>query len=222
VDTNGNLGGIYTSTDSGVNWTQTLAPTNNWWSVASSVDGCKLVAVAQMSGFFPGNGGNIYTSTNSGLTWLSNNVPIASWSSVVSSADGSKLVAICSYPTNNVITSTNSGATWINTSPSNLSFNSIASSADGNKIVAATGYASQIYISQSIPTPALGIAPSSANLTLSWIIPSCNFALQQNSDLTTTNWINVATAPVLNLTNLQNQTTLPSPEGSYFYRLKSQ
>jgi hypothetical protein len=45
--------------------------------------------------------------------------------------------------------------------------------------------------------------------------------LQQNSDLTTTNWTVMTNAPVLNLTNLQNQVIL-SPSGSNaFYRLKT-
>jgi hypothetical protein len=97
----------------------------------------------------------------------------------------------------------------------------VALSADGNKLIA-TVAGGLVYISSAIPTPQMSITPTSNSITLSWIIPSINFVLQQNSDLTTTNWINVANPPVLNLTNLQNQTTVPFPASSNFYRLKSQ
>ena len=99
-----NGGQIYTSTDSGVNWTvQTNAPSANWKSVASSSDGSKLVAVI--------NGGRIYTSTDSGVNWtVQTNAPSAYWYSVASSSDGVKLVAVI-YP-GQIYTSTDSGVTW--------------------------------------------------------------------------------------------------------------
>jgi hypothetical protein len=68
----------------GQNWTLTSAPTNGWFSVASSADGTKLVAVGNPS---------IYTSTDSGTTWMLASAPANSYSSVASSADGTKLVA---------------------------------------------------------------------------------------------------------------------------------
>ena len=57
-----------------------------WASVASSVDGTKLLAAV--------NGGSIYTSTNSGVTWTQTAAPISYWSTIASSADGSKVVAV--------------------------------------------------------------------------------------------------------------------------------
>lgn len=54
-------GSIYRSLDSGATWTQTVAPTNHWASIASSADGTKLVAAS------PGAG--IFTSSNSAATW---------------------------------------------------------------------------------------------------------------------------------------------------------
>jgi hypothetical protein len=100
-------------------------------------------------------------------------------------------------------------------------FGSTASSADGNKLVAAAIKASGIWTGQSTPSPQMNLNPAGNNLVLSWIVPSMNFVLQQNSDLTTTNWTVVTNAPVLNLTNLQNQVIL-SPSGSNaFYRLKT-
>ena len=47
-----------------------------------------------------------------------------------------------------------------------------------------------------------------------------DFTLQQNSDLSTTNWMDVPPPPVLNLTNLQNQVIVSPTNGNTFYRLK--
>ena len=120
-------------------WTQTSAPTNRWWSVTSSADGAKLVAVTSLS---------IYTSTNAGTTWMSNSAPGLQWQAVASSADGSKLVAVA-WKNGPIYTSTNSGATWTVTSAPNNYWSSVASSADGTKLVAATtdGGDIRIYIS---------------------------------------------------------------------------
>lgn len=79
---------LYTSTNSGETWTPDNVPGQNWYSVASSLDGTKLVACS----FSPI--GTIYTSADSGQTWISNNVPNYPWASVASSADGTRLVAV--------------------------------------------------------------------------------------------------------------------------------
>jgi photosystem II stability/assembly factor-like uncharacterized protein len=225
--TNGNV--IYTSTDSGLNWTQTGAPASNQWiSVASSADGSKLVAasaaVVVTTNYYLY--GSIYTSRDSGMTWTSNNVPNAQWQSVASSADGTKLVAVAIEPMGLIYISTNSGTTWISNNVPNDSWNSVASSTDGNQLVVA-GVVDQsfnpghVYISQTTPSPCLNLTPSSSNLAVAWIIPSTNFVLQQNSDLTTTNWTDVTNTPVLNFTNLQNEVTLPLTGSNAFYRLKT-
>ena len=76
---------IYTSTDSGATWTdRTSAGYRNWFDIASSSDGTKLVAVVQ--------GGPIYTSTDSGATWTAR-TGSGAWTSVASSSDGTKLIA---------------------------------------------------------------------------------------------------------------------------------
>jgi photosystem II stability/assembly factor-like uncharacterized protein len=227
--TNGNV--IYTSTDSGLNWTRTGAPASNQWiSVASSADGSKLVAasaaVIVTTNYYLY--GSIYTSRDSGMTWTSNNVPNAQWQSVASSADGTKLVAVAIEPMGLIYTSTNSGTTWIsNNVPNDVGWYSVASSADGDKLVAApienqSLNLAPIYTLQTIPSPQLNITPSSSNLALSWIIPSSNFALQQNLDLTTTNWVTLTNTPKLNLTNLQDQVILSSSNSNGFFRLIAQ
>jgi hypothetical protein len=214
----GGYGGIYNSSNSGTTWIETSAPDDVWWScVASSADGTKLTAATRAI-----SGGYIYTSTNSGASWTSNNVPSQDWVSVASSADGSKLVAVCpnwGSTVGGIYTSADAGAHWTSNDVPSLNWGAVASSADGNKLVAVAP--GQVYTFQSPPTPWLNLKPSGDSLALSWIVPSANFVLQQNSDLSTTNWTDVTNMPVLNLTNLQNQVMQPLSAGNNFYRLKT-
>ena len=211
-------GSIYTSTNSGATWTRTSAPINEWVSVASSADGTKLVAVGQ--GFLF-NVNPIFTSTDSGVTWTPfyfQNRRL--WTGIASSADGTKLVAVNEDSKGDgIYASTDSGASWTVSNASSNAWNAVASSADGSKFVSVN--TTTIWTSQSIPAPQLNLAPSGSNLTVSWIVPSANFVLQQNLDLTTTNWTDVTNPPVLNLTNLQDEVALPMAAGSGFYRLKT-
>jgi hypothetical protein len=71
----------------------------------------------------------------------------------------------------------------------------------------------------TVLTNTLTVLTNYGHVTLSWIIPSTNFVLQQNSDLNTTNWITITKTPKLNLTNLQNQVFLSSNGSNNFYRL---
>lgn len=191
-------GAIYTSNDSGNTWTTNNVPIAYWSSIASSADGSLWAAVA---GAFNGPRGPIYVSTNSGANWVPANAPITNWVSVAISANGSKLFALAG----GTFVSTNSGLTWA-ASTTNVSLSNMASSADGHKLVAGT--LGGIYTSQTTPSPQVNIVPTNGNLLLSWIIPSTNFVLQQNPDLTTTNWTDVTNTPALNLTNLQEEVTL--------------
>jgi len=128
-----------------VGWTPSES-NRQWYSVASSIDGVKLVAVV--------NNGWIYRSTDSGVTWTPSQT-IFAWWAVASSADGTKLVAVGDGDP--ICTSTNSGITWVQRwGPANYS--SIASSADGNKLVA-TVYLGNILTSANAGvnwTPRLG------------------------------------------------------------------
>ncbi len=65
----------------------------------------------------------------------------------------------------------------------------------------------------------MNITPTNGNLTLSWIVPSTNFVMQQSPDLQ--NWADMTNQPVLNLANLQNEVILPPPGSNVFYRLKT-
>ena len=221
MDAQAQCGFIYTSTNSGLTWALTGAPTNNAWStVASSADGTKLVAASWYAYVSNHIYGCVYTSTNSGLTWTSNNVADAQWESVASSADGSTLVAASVGPNNLICTSTNSGTTWVSNSIPNGGTSSVASSADGSKLVAA-GFFGGIYTFQTTPKPQLSLETSDGIIKLSWLVPSTNFVMQQNLDLTSSNWTEVTNTPVLDLTNLQEVAMLPVSADSGFYRLKS-
>jgi len=79
-----------------------------------------------------------------------------------------------------------------------------------------------VYASRVTPTPLVTVVQSSNSLLLSWTIPSSRFVLQQNPDLSSTNWSELATSPIINYTNLQYEALIPRPEGTTFYRLMSQ
>jgi len=143
-------GNVFTSTNSGLTWTETASP-KNCVSIASSADGTKLVAANFTFDADFTVGGGIFTSTDSGATWTSNNVPNLNWGCVASSADGNRLVAaaiLSGAGFHGVIyTSTNSGATWTEqtNAPNNYWWFCLASSADGLKLLAMTS--GKIFIS---------------------------------------------------------------------------
>ena len=87
----------------------------------------------------------------------------------------------------------------------------------GTNIFAATNLAGPIF-EVSLPPAAMGIKLSGANPVLSWPSPPGGFVLQQNADLTTTNWTAITNTPTF--TNGQNQIILLPTNGSQFYRLE--
>jgi hypothetical protein len=205
------LGGIYTSSDSGATWIQsTNLPGTNWIAVASSANGIKLVAAV--------DDGSIYVSTNAGATWTATSAPAEDWRSLASSSDGTKLIAASNGP---IYTSNDSGTTWISNNVPGGYWRAVASSADGN-ILEAVVPGGGIWTMQNTPSPQLNLTVSNTGLAFSWTVPSANFLLQQNLDLTTTNWVTLTNTPALNLTNLNNELTLSPSNSSGFFRLISQ
>ena len=69
------------------------------------------------------------------------------------------------------------------------------------------------------PSPLMNTTPINGALVLSWLVPSTNFVLEQSADLSS--WTDLTNAPVLNLTNLQDEVALPLPDGDAFFRLKT-
>ncbi|MGA2281611.1 MAG: hypothetical protein ABSG80_15060 [Verrucomicrobiota bacterium] len=200
---------IYSSTDSGMTWTATGSSNDSWSSIASSADGTRLVA---------SSGSGVYVSTNSGGSWTLVNTNSGQ---VASSVDGTKLA----IGGRSIYTSSDSGLTWVsNSAPVTVvpDYSWIASSADGCKMFAARYGSLGIWTCQITPASTLNINSSaSTGAVLSWLVPSTNFVLQQNPDLTTTNWTDVTNTPTLNLTNLQNQVIVSPSTGNSFYRLKT-
>jgi len=161
--------------------------------------------------------GLAYTSADWGATWTKANVPVKNWSSVASSADGNRLVAV----SDGIYISTNAGVNWIDSHAPAASWTSVASSADGSQLVAAAGGPSAsggIFRWQSGPPPALGITPASDGAVISWPASAIGFGLQENPDLTSTNWVDVTTIPAV--TNQQSEVIVKISDGARFYRLK--
>jgi len=87
----------------------------------------------------------------------------------------------------------------------------------GTNIFAATNLASPTF-EVTLSPAALNLALSGTNQLVSWPSPPGDFVLQQNSDLTTTNWTTVTNVPAM--VNGQNQVTLPPGSSNQFYRLE--
>jgi hypothetical protein len=209
-------GSMYVSTNAGATWTKT-AWSDNWSFVASSTDGAILVAATSWNG-----DGLIYVSGDGGTSWTLTSAPTNALSSLACSADGTKLVAAADGA---VYLSTNSGAAWaLSETPAGY-WQVVASSADGGNILAAA-LGGPIATLQTppdpplLPHPMLSIGRSGAGLSLSWLVPSSSFVLQQSSDLTLTNWMDLTNQPTLNFNNLHSAVSLTPPSANTFYRLK--
>jgi hypothetical protein len=88
----------------------------------------------------------------------------------------------------------------------------------GNYVIEG-GFWSDLEVAPEPPTPGLTIelvSPSSALVW--WPAPSTGFVLQQNTNLTTTNWVAVTNPPVV--ANGEEQVTVSPLVGTRYYRLK--
>src|SRR6185295_6744318 len=97
------------------------------------------------------------------------------------SADATTLAAVVTFPGGLIGISRDSGATWTTTNPPSVNSNwtCVAVSADGNKIFAGVSYGN-IHTSQTPPTPRLEMNVAGGAATISWIIPSMKFGLQES------------------------------------------
>ena len=87
----------------------------------------------------------------------------------------------------------------------------------GTNIFDDTNLSSQTF-QVCLPPVALCITLCGADVVLSWPSPPGGFALLENSDLTTTNWLTITNTPVF--TNGQNQISLLPTNTSEFYLLE--
>jgi hypothetical protein len=199
-------GWFFYSRNSGSTWYSVSPGARDWWDLTCSADGTKLIASLRFGG--------IFTSTNSGLNWSTNNTAPAGlmWPVLASSADGNNLLAAGA---GSIYTSTNAGAVWVSNSAPFLSWIAVACSADGNKLIASSDTrAAPIYVAQ--PKPDLNIQSISNQVLVSWPSSATGFTLQQNTNLTTTNWSTVTDGVVSGI----NQVTLTPIADKTFYRLK--
>ena len=210
-----NSGGVYSTTNFGASWITNNPSAPPLSTLAASADASKLVILS--------GGGQIYTSADFGNTWVQQvNAPSLPWSAVASSAGATRLVAVTgTLVSGPIYTSTDSGVTWISNNAPIQVWSSVASSADGNKMYA-TAFTNGIWTLQTTPVPQLNISASNTNLTFSWIVPSTNFVLQENSNLTTANWLTMTNTPMLNLSNMNNEVVLSPSDSSGFFRLMAQ
>jgi hypothetical protein len=214
-----NAAAVYTSTNAGVTWTSNALSSRSFSCVASSVDGTKLAVAGDPSG--------IYTSTNSGDTWTATSAPVEYYQSIACSADGSTLIAVTDYNITStgpgpVYTSTDSGVTWVSNIVNGVFWQTAFSSADGSKLVAVGNYPflgpkGGIYVSP--PEVLLSGTVSSNSIVLSWPTNATGFGLEQNLDLTTTNWVAVTNAPTTTKGNKQVLLSITNND-NLFFRLK--
>jgi photosystem II stability/assembly factor-like uncharacterized protein len=126
-------------------WTVTGSPSNQWYAVACSADGSRVVAAT--GGQFVN--GQVYISNDSGTNWTLTSAPLQRWTSLASSADGTKLIG-AAYD-RAIYTSADSGTTWISNNVANLpsgTWMSVSSSADGSTLFAVR-YANYVLYSSS-------------------------------------------------------------------------
>ena len=207
-----NGGKVYFSTDFGATWAPTNLPVSSWNSVCLSSDG-NWVGVTSANG--------TYISSNAGASWATNTL---NGSAIACSANGSNWIIGATLGVNPpVYTSSNGGAAWV----TNLLVGEIdtewydaAVSADGCEFLA-TG-AGNLWVGRTTPSPQMNIQWTNGNAAFSWLVPSTNFVLQQNSDIGTINWETISNSPILNLTNLHDEVTVPASASNSFFRLIAQ
>jgi photosystem II stability/assembly factor-like uncharacterized protein len=206
-------GAVFMSTNQGRDWMIRGALSLNGINIrciAASADCVRLAAV---------NLGSIYTSTNAGVTWSTSALSSGGshWISVASSADGLSFAVANLF--GQIYTSTDSGVNWSSNNAPHQGWISVASSADGRRLVAAANPGG-VWTSYSPAAPVLDITSAATTAKISWLIPSADFALEEISDLSSTNWSTVGAAPNLNTTNLHYEVIVPVSGSNAFYRLR--
>jgi hypothetical protein len=200
-------GHIYASTNFGADWTLADFPVQGWKSACISADGKSKGAT----------GANTYISRNGGAILMTNKI---NGGSIACSANGMTWMIGGAM----VYTSSDGGVTWV-TNLSNGGWSGTMS-ADGCEIVVdqslSFGGGLTNWVGRVTPSPQLNVQTTDGNASVFWLLPSTNFVLQQNSDLSTTNWLTISANPTLNFSNLQQRISVPLSESNGFFRLLAQ
>ncbi len=128
----------------------------DWYAVASSADGTKLVAAVL--------NGQIFTSTDSGVTWVPREAN-RYWTAVASSSDGTRLVAAADA--GQIYTSSDAGVTWT-PRDTNRYWTAVASASDGIKLVAVVDAESAIVGGQIHTSTDAGVTWTARGTSLAW------------------------------------------------------
>ncbi|MGH7993799.1 MAG: hypothetical protein ACREDQ_09805 [Limisphaerales bacterium] len=185
-------GPIYTSTNLSAPWESSVRSQESWFTVVSTLDNTRLAVGV--------DNGPIYFSTNSGVTWETITSP-GKHSLLIVSGDGeSGVFAVQTILTHAQHATATLARHWY----------AVASGSDGSGLI--------ISGSDSPSPPVLNISTLETQIILSWPASFTGYALQENSDLTTTNWVGVTVAP--SVLNGFNRVILPRGTPHKFYRLK--
>jgi hypothetical protein len=141
--------------------------------------------------------GPIYFSTNSGVTWETITSPGNHSFPIVVGDGGCTISAVQTILTNEQ-----------NAAASN--WYAVATGSDGSGLI--------ISGSDSVSSPVLNISVLENQIVLSWPSSISGYTLQDNHDLTTTNWSDVNATP--SVFNGFNRVILPGNATQKFYRLK--
>lgn len=175
--------------------TPTIAQTNRV-DILSSEDKTRIVVMVL-------DDGPIYSSTNSGLTWE------------VTSAPGKYDFPLTIGPNGEGFTaSATLHPSQKKTAPDNFpatNWYAIGKGPKGSELV--------IIGNPSQPAPVLSIASTGAGAVVSWPAQFPNYILQANSDLTSTNWVDLTNS--VTKTETEYQVFIFTPADRNFYRLKS-
>ena len=211
----GGPGGILLSTNWGLTWNPTTAPVLFWTALAFSAEETRLFACGW--NYSPATG--LYFTTNEGASWTQLDLPNRTVKSLAVSADGHKLTV----GTATIFTSLNGGTNWItNNIPNATSGWLVTSSADGGHLAACNLNSRLLYLSETVQPPVIGLDYAVGAGTLSWIVPSKKFALEQSADFDPASWSPITNLPHLNLSNLHYQITLPATDENRFFRLRAE
>lgn len=185
-------GPIYTSTNVSSPWITSATPKEKWVTVVSTVDNTRLAAGV--------DGGPIYYSTNSGITWETISTPGEHSLPIILGDSSCGIFATQTIQRDEQFTPTVSARNWY----------AVASGSDGSGVV--------ISGSDSLSPPVLNISISDGQIIISWPSSITGYTLQENPDLTTTNWTDVTVAP--SKLNGFNRVVLPADTPHAFYRLQ--